>query len=128
MPGGDRTGPYGEGPMTGRRAGYCAGYGVPGYMNDVPVRGRGFGYGRGYGRGWGRGYGYGYGYRWGAGYGGGWYPGPVSPEYERTFLENELKYIEQRQKDLRKRLDELKDEASPNGHSSGRGRTTNDEP
>ena len=116
MPRGDGTGPYGEGPMTGRRAGYCAGYGVPGYMNDIPVRGRGFSYGRGYGRGWGRGYGYGY--RWGAGYGGGWYPGPVSPEVERTFLEEELNYIEQRQKDLLKRLDELKDE----------GRTTNDEP
>jgi hypothetical protein len=33
MPGGDRTGPNGLGPMTGRRAGYCAGYPVPGYMN-----------------------------------------------------------------------------------------------
>ena len=51
MPGGDRTGPMGMGPMTGRAAGYCAGYDVPGYMNAVP--GRGFGLGRG---GWGRGY------------------------------------------------------------------------
>jgi hypothetical protein len=25
MPGGDKTGPMGEGPMTGRRAGICAG-------------------------------------------------------------------------------------------------------
>ena len=33
MPGGDRTGPAGMGPMTGRAAGYCAGYPVPGYMN-----------------------------------------------------------------------------------------------
>lgn len=24
MPGGDRTGPEGKGPMTGRRMGYCA--------------------------------------------------------------------------------------------------------
>jgi hypothetical protein len=39
--------------MTGRGAGYCGGYDVPGYMNAVP--GRGLGYGRG---GWGHGHGY----------------------------------------------------------------------
>ncbi len=52
MPGGDRTGPMGFGPMTGRTAGFCAGSSVPGYMN--PVAGRGFwGSGRGgRGRGW----------------------------------------------------------------------------
>lgn len=50
MPGGDRTGPAGMGPMTGRAAGFCAGYGVPGYTN--PVGGRGF---RGRGGAWGRG-------------------------------------------------------------------------
>lgn len=39
MPGGDRTGPMGMGPMTGRRAGFCArntGY-------DGGFRGRGDG-------------------------------------------------------------------------------------
>jgi len=36
MPLGDRTGPAGLGPMTGRAAGYCAGYPVPGYMNPIP--------------------------------------------------------------------------------------------
>ena len=51
MPRGDRTGPAGMGPMTGRAAGYCAGYSVPGFMN--PVGGRGYwGRGRGGGRGW----------------------------------------------------------------------------
>ena len=35
MPRGDRTGPMGMGPMTGRAAGYCAGYGVPGYANPT---------------------------------------------------------------------------------------------
>jgi len=56
MPGGDRTGPAGMGPMTGRAAGYCAGYPVPGYMNPVGGRGYGgFGFGRGRGGGgWGR--------------------------------------------------------------------------
>ncbi len=39
MPGGDRTGPWGRGPMTGRATGYCAGYSVPGYMNPIPGRG-----------------------------------------------------------------------------------------
>jgi len=38
MPFGDGTGPAGLGPMTGRAAGYCAGYGVPGYMNPLPGR------------------------------------------------------------------------------------------
>ena len=43
MPAGDGTGPAGLGPMTGRAAGFCAGYPVPGYMN--PVLGRGGFYG-----------------------------------------------------------------------------------
>jgi len=51
MPGGDGTGPGGMGPMTGRAAGFCAGYQVPGYMN--PVGGRGY-FGMGRGGGWGR--------------------------------------------------------------------------
>jgi len=46
MPGGDGTGPAGMGPMTGRAAGFCAGYPAPGYMN--PVGGSGYG-GRGRG-------------------------------------------------------------------------------
>lgn len=50
MPGGNRTGPVGRGPMTGRRAGYCGGYSAPGFMNPAP--GRGFwGRRRGGGRG-----------------------------------------------------------------------------
>lgn len=56
MPSGNGTGPAGTGPMTGRAAGFCAGYQSPGYMNPVGGRGyfgrgRGFG-GRGGGRGW----------------------------------------------------------------------------
>ncbi len=53
MPKGDKTGPQGAGSMTGRAAGYCAGYPVPGYMNPTPGYGRGWGRGRG--RGWRRG-------------------------------------------------------------------------
>ena len=31
MPRGDSTGPLGMGPMTGRAAGFCAGYQMPGF-------------------------------------------------------------------------------------------------
>lgn len=51
MPGGDRTGPMGMGPMTGRGAGYCAGYGAAGFVNRM-FGGAFFGRGRGGGRGW----------------------------------------------------------------------------
>jgi hypothetical protein len=51
MPRGDGTGPAGMGPMTGRAAGYCAGYSVPGYMNPAPGYGA-YGAGRGRGRGY----------------------------------------------------------------------------
>ena len=50
MPFGDRTGPLGQGPRTGRGAGLCSGSAAPGSMN----RGGGFGsFGR-KGGGWGR--------------------------------------------------------------------------
>jgi len=52
MPGGDGTGPFGG---HGRRVGYCAGYDLPGYMNDAAgTAGRGRnrgGHGGGRGRG-----------------------------------------------------------------------------
>ncbi|HHY97693.1 MAG TPA: DUF5320 domain-containing protein [Firmicutes bacterium] len=54
MPRGDGTGPMGLGPMTGRAAGYCAGYPVPGFMN--PLGGRWLGFGRGLGLGRARGW------------------------------------------------------------------------
>ena len=46
MPFGDGTGPMGLGPMTGRAAGYCAGYPAPGFTNPIP--GRGLGWRRGF--------------------------------------------------------------------------------
>jgi len=56
MPFGDRTGPLGLGPRTGRAMGYCAGFQGPGSMNTILGRGW-FGFGRGSGsfgrgRGW----------------------------------------------------------------------------
>ena len=54
MPRGDGTGPAGMGPMTGRAAGYCAGYFVPGSANPGMRQGAGGWFGRGGGGGWGR--------------------------------------------------------------------------
>lgn len=51
MPGGDGTGPMGMGPMTGRGAGYCAGFAGPGFAGRF-FGGGFFGRGRGGGRGW----------------------------------------------------------------------------
>lgn len=48
MPRGDRTGPTGDGPMTGGRRGFCAGYDVAGFQNDRI--GMGMGYGRSFSR------------------------------------------------------------------------------
>jgi len=67
MPYGNRKGPEGQGPMTGRAQGYCSGNDSPGYTVPSPGRGnpgsRGFGnrkdsereYGRGNGSGKGTG-------------------------------------------------------------------------
>ena len=124
MPRGDRTGPAGLGPMTGRAAGYCAGYSVSGYMN--PVRGRGFfGRGRGVGFGQGGGFGRGRGYRnmyWATGlpgwsrFGGFWpadacvYPygaAEPSPKQEAEALKNQVKYMQDSMDALNERIREL---------------------
>jgi len=66
MPGGDRTGPGGLGPMTGRGAGQCAGNTAPGFANrgqGLGRRGGGQGMGRGAGLGRGPGMGGGRGWR-----------------------------------------------------------------
>ncbi|MFA5074167.1 MAG: DUF5320 domain-containing protein [Nitrospirota bacterium] len=49
MPRGDGTGPRGMGPMSGRAAGFCAGFGMPGYANSGLGRGFGMGFGQGLG-------------------------------------------------------------------------------
>lgn len=119
MPRGDRTGPVGMGPMTGRAAGYCAGYSVPGFANPVMGRGYGMGYGRGLGLGfrggrggWG---GRGLGGRWAAPYAGYGYAAPVAVPYgaaptreqEIDSLQGQAKYFEDALADIKKRLDDL---------------------
>jgi len=121
MPGGDRTGPEGRGSRTGRAAGYCAGYPVPGYATpSVPGYGRGFGYGRDRGRGFGRGY-------WGRGRGfwrRDYYPDPYygpAPYYsdiysepskveEKSYLEDMVKGLKEELKVITERLQEISKE------------------
>ncbi len=113
MPYGDRTGPNGLGPMTGRGAGFCAGYNTPGYANPYGGRfgGRaGYGFGRGRGAGYGRGYGRGF--RWNAPvYGAApmYAPAPISKDDEKKYLENEIDIIEKELKAARDRLNEISD-------------------
>jgi len=124
MPGGDRTGPAGMGPMTGRGAGYCAGYPVAGFMN--PVYGGGF-WGRGRGGG-GRGHRHwfyatgmagwqraGYGYpAFGTPYGfaqAAPYAPRMTSEQEVDILKGQAEYLEDTLEGIRKRLDELEAKA-----------------
>lgn len=59
MPRGDKTGPEGQGQMTGRGMGFCTGYPSPGYSRNIPGRGLGQGFRGGMGYGFQRGRGQG---------------------------------------------------------------------
>ncbi len=114
MPFGDRTGPAGLGPMTGRGAGYCAGFGMPGRFNPWP-RGRFWcWWGLGRGRGWRD-------WFWATGLPrwarfGFWNPfsPPITPEAskdaEREFLKREAEYLESALKEVKDRLAKLAEE------------------
>jgi len=125
MPAGDGTGPRGMGPMTGRGAGYCAGYGAPGYANAMPGRGFGMGWGRGGGWGGGRGWRnmyyatglpgwarYGYAPAWGAppaaAYGP--YGAPPTPEQETEFLKSQAEMLKEELDAISQRIAELEKE------------------
>jgi hypothetical protein len=103
MPNGDRTGPYGEGPRTGRSLGYCGG-------SDRP--GNAFGSGRGYGRG-GAGRGLGFGFRRGLGaFGHHWFGGGNYDVSEKTLLENEKRLLQDQLESLKKKLSALGEQDS----------------
>ena len=121
MPRGDGTGPAGMGPMTGRAAGFCAGYSVPGYMNPMGGRGYGgWGRGGGWGRrnwfyatglpGWARG---GYGLpAWGRavnpyGYRGAPFASGLTAQQELDALKGQAEYLEDSLDGLKKRMEEL---------------------
>lgn len=110
MPRGDGTGPWGEGPMTGRGLGFCTGFDRPGIA--YPRYGRGFGWSRGFGRG------RGFGWRFQA--------APVSAslaytvpritreeevqvlEQDIQMLDQEKRFLEEQIVQARKRLESLK--------------------
>jgi len=99
MPGGNRMGPLGMGPMTGRRAGYCAGFDAPGY---------------GYGMGWGRGGfvgGRGWRHRFFATGRPGWmafeYGPPPTGEQELSGLKQEAEWLKGQLEAINRRIDEL---------------------
>ena len=110
MPRGDRAGPMGMGSMTGRGAGYCNGFAVPGYASSVGFAG---GYGCGFGRGrgnrnmfratgmpgWVR-----YGYTA--------YTDPnTAASDEKTFLSSQAEFLENQLQQVKKRLSNLNVEA-----------------
>lgn len=116
MPRGDGTGPMSMGPGTGRAAGYCAGYPVPGFMN--PTLGRGLGMAWGRGGGWGLGMAWRRG--WGRGPGGGWgfAPSPLPTPYaapeptaeqQLTSLREQAAWIERQLSAVNERLQALQD-------------------
>ena len=92
MPGFDGTGPNGQGPMTGRGMGNCAGF-APGFR-------------RGFGRGFGRGRGF------------AWrarampiqqlQPEVITEKEEKQYLEEELEALKQEMTVVENRLKELK--------------------
>lgn len=102
MPRGNRTGPRGFGPRTGRGLGFCAGYSTPGYT-------------KGLGMGWARGYGLGRGWRGGRGGGRGggfnqnpfYYPPDIVPPYlpATEFVEDEPKFLEETLSGLKKEIE-----------------------
>ncbi len=107
MPNGNATGPAGMGPMTGRAAGRCAGFGMPGFA-DVQVRG--FGRGRGFGGGGGGGRG-----RGGHGRRNQFYAtgltgrqrAAMSVEQQLDMLKGQAENFQDALEDIRKRIEEL---------------------
>ena len=125
MPRGDGTGPRGMGSMTGRAAGFCAGFGVPGSMNAMPGRAFGLGAGFGVGRGFGGG-GRGWRNRFYATGRPGWtrfggyaapYANPMpypnaDPEAEKQALRNQADILESELNLIRKRLTDMEKETA----------------
>ncbi len=124
MPGGDRTGPLGMGQMTGRGAGFCAGYEAPGYTNLALGRGS-YGYPRGFGsRGGGRGWrnrcyatglpGWSRAARRLPAWGGAapyYDPVELAPEQEAAALKKESEYLKKDLEDIQKRIELLEQES-----------------
>ncbi len=130
MPQGDGTGPMGLGPMTGRAAGFCAGYDRPGFMNPAAGRSN-WGGGRGGFGGGGRGHRYMY-YATGlpgwSMYGNVPYPAPfgarapfpaqMTAEQEMDYLKSQAEYLQDSLNNINKRIDDLKNSAREKNNPS----------
>ena len=136
MPRGEGTGPMGFGPMTGRAAGYCAGYGMPGFMNLTPGFGMGARFGRwrgtgfqggGGGRGWrnmfyatGLTGGHRAAFGWPV-FGRGFYGAPAVPAMSREqqveILKDQTKFLEEQLGAVKKRMEEL---STPDSAEAGK--------
>jgi len=111
MPGFDRSGPWGAGPMTGGARGLCnsaATRALPPYTAGYGL-GRGLGFRRGcwggYSQGVGRGRGFGRGYGW---YSPVSYPGySVDPTNELDFLKAQAEGMKNSLDEINKRIDTL---------------------
>ncbi len=119
MPGGNGTGPMGIGSMTGRAAGFCAGFGMPGYANAPVRRGFGAGYGRGRefrGRNAGRGFRHMFqatglpGWRRFGGYGVPYKE--TDPDFEEQTLKNQVSALQSELDFVKKRLSEIETETT----------------
>jgi hypothetical protein len=98
MPRGDRTGPLGAGPRTGRGMGYCAGYSWPGYANQTPGFRSLYSFGSGgAGRGWR--------HRFFTSGIPGWVP--PTPEQETADLKAQADRLKAQLDAIQKRIDEL---------------------
>ena len=102
MPRGDRTGPQGEGPLTGRGYGDCRPRG--GFYG----RGRSFGQGQGIGQGQGFGRGRGFGFQGNAGCEFGYDPLTLTKAEQKKILEEEKIEIQEELKRIDEKLKELK--------------------
>lgn len=116
MPGFDRTGPMGAGPMTGGARGLCN----PATAGTIPTYAAGYAYGRGLGlrRGFRGGYGPGTGRGRGFSRGYGWYPPAVGPVYpvdaadEMEMLKADANYMKKSLDAINKRIEELEKKPS----------------
>jgi hypothetical protein len=118
MPGRDRTGPTGQGPLSGRGLGDCGDNEMSDYASQVP--------GRGVRMGWGFGWGGGRGYGWGGGRRRGFrfYPSmtresrpydwpqvpPYDAETEAKLLRNQASRLHDALDRIEKRLEDLEKE------------------
>jgi hypothetical protein len=100
MPGGDRTGPRGFGPMTVRRAGDCTGHDMPRINNQDP------GYRTRFGN---RGGGHGWRHRYYATGQPGWARVDVSPapEQELSILKEQAELLREQLQQIGKRIEGL---------------------